>query len=61
MINLATPAEHLAGAAYVVHSGNKSYPANSIDEAWQVIGDLPFCAGYTVTSESHNCDEFIPY
>lgn len=58
MIQLATPAEHLAGANYVVNG----VPADTADEVWAIIGAMPFGRGYTVFSPAgFDTDEFLPY
>lgn len=62
-IELATPAEHVAGANYIVTiNSRRSYAADTAEEVWRIIGSQPFGTCHYVTSPAGlDVDDFIPY
>lgn len=62
-IRLATPEEHLAGANYLVTINSRdTYAAETVQEAWEIIGRQHMGACHMVTSPMGlDVDEFIPY
>lgn len=59
MIELATEAEHLAGANYLLYHEGKVTACDTVAEVWKAIRGW---GPYTVTSPvGLPVDEFIPY
>jgi hypothetical protein len=62
-IQIASRAEHVAGANYLVCiNSRETHTADTEAEVWEIIGRQPFGSGYLVTSPAGlDVYDFIPY